>query len=115
MRLINLLKAALELAAENVSINVAEEMNIPFPKPFVLQMDNEVAKCFARNSCTKTKLKRVGHHQEWVKILRDKKICTPVHVASADNLADTVTEILRVSTFVTLRDMLVHDKNQHIQ
>ena len=90
---------------------VAEEMNIPFPRPFVLQMDNEAAKCFANNSCFKSKLKHIDQRQHWVKILRDKDICVPVHVPTADNLADIFTKILPVSTFETLRDKLMHDPN----
>ena len=90
---------------------VADEMNIPFPRPFVLQMDNEAAKCFANNSCFKSKLKHIDQRQQWVKILRDKDICIPDHVPTADNLADIFTKILPVSTFETLRDKLMHDPN----
>ena len=43
---------------------VAEEMNIPFPRPFVLQMDNTAAECFANNTCFKSKLKHIDNRQE---------------------------------------------------
>ena len=86
---------------------VADEMNIKFPKPFKLQMDNAAAECFANNSCFKSKLRHIDCRQEWVKILRDREICTPVHVDTKDNLADILTKILPVGTFERLRDQLM--------
>lgn len=91
---------------------VADEIGIPFPKPFKLQMDNEAAKCFAEDTVSKSKLKHIDARQEWVKILRDREICTPVHVDSADNLADIFTKILSVDTFERLRDQLLWDPNK---
>ena len=88
---------------------VAEEIGIPFPKPFKLQMDNDAAKCFAEDSVSKSKLKHIDARQEWVKILRDREICTPVHVDSAYNLADIFTKILSVEVFERLRDQLLFD------
>ena len=88
---------------------VAEEMNIPFPRPFVLQMDNTAAECFANNTCFKSKLKHIDNRQEWVKILRDRDICTPMHVPTNDNLADILTKILPFATFERLRDRLLYD------
>jgi hypothetical protein len=86
---------------------VAEEMGIPFPKPFELRMDNEAAICFTKDSCFKSKLKHIDCRQEWVKILRDHDICTPVHVPSIDNLADLFTKILPVEVFERLRDQMI--------
>jgi hypothetical protein len=86
---------------------VADEMNIKFPKPFKLQMDNAAAECFANNTCFKSKLKHIDCRQQWVKILRDHEICTPAHVDSRDNLADILTKILPVGTFERLRDQLM--------
>ena len=91
---------------------MADEIGIPFPKPFKLQMDNEAAKCFAEDTVSKSKLKHIDARQEWVKILRDREICTPVHVDSADNLADIFTKILSVETFEWLRDQLLWDPNK---
>ena len=88
---------------------VAEEIGIPFPKPFKLQMDNDAAKCFAEDTVSKSKLKHIDARQEWVKILRDREICTPVHVDSADNLADIFTKILSTEVFERLRDQLFWD------
>ena len=57
---------------------MAEEIGIPFPKPFRLQMDNDAARCFAEDTVSKSKLKHIDARQEWVKILRDREIYTPV-------------------------------------
>ena len=88
---------------------VAEEIGIPFPKPFKLQMDNDAAKCFAEDTVSKSKLKHIDARQEWVKILRDREICTPVHVDSMYNLADIFTKILSTEVFERLRDQLLWD------
>ena len=42
-------------------------------------------------------------------MLRDRRIMTPVHVDSADNLADIFTKILPVAVFESLRDRLMFD------
>jgi hypothetical protein len=91
---------------------VSEEMGIDFPKPFKLQMDNDAARSFANDTVFKSKLKHIDNRQEWVKMLRDKEICTPVRVDSRDNLADIFTKILTVEVFERLRDQLMHDPDK---
>jgi hypothetical protein len=88
---------------------VAEEMGIPFPKPFNLQIDNDAAKCFARDTVFRSKLKHIDCRQQWVKILRNKGICTPTDVDTKDNLADLFTKILAAPTFKRLRDIIMFD------
>ena len=80
-----------------------------FPLPFALQMDNAAAKIFAEGSAFKTKLKHIDCRQEWVKTLRDRNICVPVHVTSKNNLADLFTKILPVHDFQRLRDRIMYD------
>jgi hypothetical protein len=83
---------------------VVEEMGMNFPMPFTLQMDNEAARIFAANSAQRTKLKHIDCRQEWVRMLRDKDICNPVHVDTKKNLADIFTKILPKADFERLRD-----------
>ena len=92
--------------------HVADEMGVKFPKPFLLQMDNEAAKCFADDSCFKTKLKHIDCRQEQVKLLRDKDICKPKKVPTGDNLADIFTNILPSKTFLHLRSRIMVDPDQ---
>jgi len=87
---------------------ISRDMGILFPKPFKLQMDNDAARIFAEGSCFRSKMKHIDCAQEWVKILRDKSICTPVRVDSKDNLADFFTKILDVATFRRLRSRLMY-------
>ncbi len=89
---------------------VCREMNIPFPKPFVLQMDNSAAQVFAEGSCKRSKMKHIDCAQEWVRMLRDRDIMTPVHVDSKDNFADILTKILDVGTFTYLRAQIMYER-----
>ena len=72
-------------------------------------MDNDAARCFADDSCFKSKMKHIDCRQEWVKILRDRDICTPVRVDTKDNLADIFTKILPPVDFERIRDRLLCD------
>ena len=83
---------------------VVEEMGMNFPMPFKLEMDNEAARIFAANSAQRTKLKHIDCRQHWVRMLRDKDICNPVHVDTKKNLADIFTKILPAGDFERLRD-----------
>ena len=77
----------------------ADEMGIPFPKPFTMQVDNKAAIAFSDNSAFKSKLKHIDVRQEWVQTLRNKSIITPKYVRSEDNLADLFTKILTADIF----------------
>ena len=78
---------------------IADEMGMDFPKPIVLQMDNEAARCFVANSVTKSRLKHIDCRQEWVQVLRNKNILKTQHIDSHLNLADIFTKILPKDTF----------------
>ena len=77
------------------------------PRALALYVDNVAAECFANNTCFESKLKHIDNRQQRVKILRDREICTPVHVDTKDNLADILTKILPVGIFERLRDRLM--------
>ena len=83
-------------------------MALNFPKPFMLQVDNQAAEIFINDSAFKSKLKHIDCRQEWVKTLRDKAIMKPTHVDSKDNIADLFTKILDRDTFTRLRDQIMH-------
>lgn len=89
--------------------HVAEEMQLDFPRPFKIQMDNTVAGSFTLGTAFKSKLKHIDCRQEWVKVLRDRNICTPVHVDSRDNLADFFTKLLPVGDFERLRSKIMYE------
>ena len=84
---------------------VVEEMGMEFPSPFTLEMDNDAARIFAAASEQKTKLKHIDCRQEWVRTLRNREICTPVHIPTLDNLSDIFTKILSGPEFIRLRGM----------
>ena len=81
---------------------VVDEMGLSLPLPFKLQMDNTAAQAFAGSSVNRTKMKHIDCRQYWVRVLRDKGICLPVHVDTKDNLADLFTKPLDRATFWTL-------------
>ena len=85
----------------------ADEMGIPFPKPFTMQVDNKAAIAFSDNSAFKSKLKHIDVRQEWVQTLRNKSIVTTKYVRSEDNLADLFTKILTTDIFEKLRNRMM--------
>ena len=87
--------------------HMVEEMGLPFTWPVILEMDNEAARIFTEGGAMKTKLKHIDCRQEWVKMLRDKKVIIPKHVTTDDNLADMFTKILPAHRFIELRDQLM--------
>jgi hypothetical protein len=91
---------------------IASEMGIPFPRPFILQMDNMAAKAFTDDTCVKSRIKHIDCRQEWVMTLRDKKICVAKHVDTKDNLADIFTKILEPKTFESMRDRMMHNPHE---
>ena len=86
---------------------IADELRIKFPIPFTLQMDNTAAKAFAENTVIRSKLKHIDCRQEWVKVVRDKKIMVPKYVPTDDNLADLFTKILGLAVFKKHRDNIM--------
>ena len=106
--------AAEVYAAGNASMDflylnhVMEEMNVLFPEPYFLQIDNTAAITFAKGTAMKTKLKHIDARQDWVKVLRNKNISVPVHVPTELNLADMFTKILAAPTFTLLRNRILH-------
>lgn len=89
---------------------VAREMGIKFPKPFLLQMDNDAARIFADATCSRSRMKHIDCALEWVRILRDKQICIPTRVSTENNLADMFTKILTVNRFRFLRSKLMYER-----
>jgi hypothetical protein len=87
---------------------VVEEMGLEFPFPFTLEIDNEAAIVFAKGSAQRSKLKHIDCRQEWIKTLRNRDLCNPVHIPSVDNLADLFTKILPRPVFIKLRDQLLY-------
>ena len=85
----------------------SEEMNVPFPKPIILQMDNHAAKIFMEDTAPNTKLKHIDVRQEWVKVMRDRDLFTAVHVPGTENLADLFTKILPKAVFQRMRDIIL--------
>ena len=86
---------------------VVEEMGLEFPIPFTLEVDNEAAKIFMEGNAKRSKLRHIDCRQEWVKIIRDRSVCIPIHVASEDNLADIFTKILNDKIFEEIRDQIL--------
>jgi hypothetical protein len=88
--------------------HIMSEMNVPFPEPFFLQIDNTSALAFAKHTANRSRLKHIDVRQSWVKTLRDHNISTPVHVPTELNLADLFTKILLKPRFQMLRDRILH-------
>jgi hypothetical protein len=89
----------------------ADEMGIPFPKPFTMQVDNKAAIAFSDNSAFESKLTHIDVRQEWVQTLRNKSIITAKYVRSEDNLADLFTKILTADIFEKLRNRMMFKRS----
>ena len=88
--------------------HVMEEMDIPYPQPYKLQIDNAAAKTFAKNTAGRTKLKHIDARLDWVKTLRNSGISEPVSVPGEVNTADMLTKILGKSVFLKHRNRCLH-------
>jgi hypothetical protein len=95
--------------------NISDEVNIRFPKPAHLQMDNTAAEAFTNDTVIRTKLKHIDVRQEWVRVLRDCNLLKPVHVSTHENLADFFTKILSGPIFTKLRDMMMQELPDHLK
>ena len=93
----------------------SEEVNVNFPRPAHLLMDNTAAEAFTKNTVVRTKLKHNDVRQEWVRCLRDHNLLVPLHVPSADNLADFFTKILPGPVFKRLRDRMMVELPDHLK
>ena len=106
--------AAEVYAAGNASMHfmylnrVMEEMGIPYPQPYKLQIDNAATRVFAKTTVGRTKLKHINARLDWVKTLRNSEISEPVAVPTEVNLADMFTKILAKSLFVKHRNRCLH-------
>ena len=90
---------------------VTSEMGLEVPLPIVLQMDNAAAEIFCKNSAFKSNLKHIDCRQEWVRVLRNKKVLTPTHVDTKVNRADMFTKVLPLNDFERLRDLLMRRRS----
>ena len=84
-------------------------MNLDFQRSFKIQIDNAGAECFDKGTAFKSKLKHIDCRQEGVQMLRNRDICTPVHVDSKGNLADLFTKILPAQDFERLRSTIMYE------
>ena len=92
---------------------VAEDMGIKFPKPAILQVDNDACKLFILGGTKHTKLKHIYTRQSWVRSLRDANTIIPRHVPSKLNPADIFTKPVKEELFCQLRHMFMHDCHPH--
>ena len=108
--------AAAEIYAAATAVNdilmmqyVCEEMGIGFQLPFILQVDNQAACCFASQEqySGKSKLRHIDQRQAWVKSLRDSNIIKTQFVPTLDNRADWLTKPLAQPAFVRFREMMM--------
>ena len=90
---------------------IAREAGIKFPKPFILQIDNDAARIFANDTCFRSRMKHIDCAQEWVRMLRDRAICLPTWVGTDDNLADIFTKIPSVKKFHIMRGRIMVERS----
>jgi len=89
---------------------IVDEMGKPFPTPIPLEMDNTAAEIFCNNTAANSKLRHIDQRQHWISTLRDHNVVIPVHVSSAENVADLFTKPLTGDTFIRLRNTFLVER-----
>ena len=78
----------------------AEDLGIKPPSPFTVQVDNNQAISFKRNSCLNSKIRGcVDLRLDWVVGLRDEGVCKVMPVKGVRNPADLLTKCLVAKEF----------------
>ena len=72
---------------------IAKELDIPYPKPMLLEMDASTAVAFVNGTARRSKLSHIDAGQEWVITLRNKELFVSKHVEGKLNLADIGTKL----------------------
>ena len=96
---------------EILSLSYAvQEAGFTFPRPAVVQVDNQAAIAFSRQADTggRSKLRHIDLRQEWVHLLRESGLVTCIHVSTVNNLSDILTKPLDHATFKRLRDQIMY-------
>jgi hypothetical protein len=84
-------------------------MGIGFQLPFILQVDDQAACCFASQEqySGKSKLRHIDQRQAWVVSLRDSSIIKAQFVPTLDNRADWLTKPLAIAGVCSFREMMM--------
>ena len=68
------------------------------------------AEIFCNNTAANSKLRHIDQRQHWISTLRDHNVVIPVHVSSAENVADLFTKPLTGDTFIRLRNTFLVER-----
>ena len=86
---------------------VASELDLLPPGPSPLRIDNKSAIDMAHDPVAFKKTKHIMRESNSLRDLVTRRVYSPEHVVSAQQLADILTKALPRLTFVRLRDMLL--------
>ena len=110
--------AAAEIFAASVALNeflhlgyVSDELGMSFPRPIELEVDNQTAIMFSKDTVRRSKLRHIDSRQSWVEALRDNRIVEFVKVHTDENLADMNSKLLGAPRFLYLRDKIMVSRN----
>ena len=90
---------------------VSDELGMSFPRPIELEVDNQTAIMFSKDTVRRSKLRHIDSRQSWVEALRDNRIVEFVKVHTDENLADMNSKLLGAPRFLYLRDKLMVSRN----
>ena len=83
---------------------VSEELGIDFPTPIAIGVDNATAVAYANGTVKRSKIRHIDARQDWVRAMRDSKICKLWKVHTLENESDLLTKIHDPDQFERLRD-----------
>ncbi|MAF23521.1 MAG: hypothetical protein CMP26_13085, partial [Roseibacillus sp.] len=84
------------------------DLNVEWPSPLTVHTDNTAAQRFSQGSTPpRSKLQHIAQHQEWVIMLRNKKLFDIQYVNTKENVADMFTKPVSTAVLVHLRNKIM--------
>ena len=87
---------------------VSLELNVSYTSPTPLMLDSKSAIDLAHDPVAFKKTKHIMREAYYLRDVVARKVYDPVHVPSADQLADILTKPLPRVTFIRIRDLILH-------
>ena len=103
--------AAVEIYAGSVGLSqgmwlsyTSEELQISFPAPVCIDINNATAVAYANGTVKCSKIQHINTQQDWVSAMCDSNICKLWKVNTKENESDLLTKIHKADQFERLHN-----------